>query len=174
MQFVRYSRLRAAKGFGMGLAIHDRVCPPPSLPFHPLSPSTRNKICPHTNKPLGTHPKPHPTSFLPFPFPSLPFVPHHSMPSTTSPPAPATVIKPNQTKSNHQPQNQPRQLSEPPPIYPADPSPIQPRRNLYPTLPPTPPPPNPETPPVILHPSVPTSTTEPPLPSRARDPTARR
>lgn len=143
MQFVRYSRLRAAKGFGMGLAIHDRVCPPPSLPFHPLSPSTRNAVYPHTNKPLGTHPKPHPLPpFLPFPFPSLPFVPHHSMPSTTSPP-PASYS--NQTKSNQVKSPTPKPTSPTlrttAAIYPADPSPIQPRRNLYPSLPPPPLPP---------------------------------
>lgn len=170
MQFVRYSRLRAAKGFGMGLTIHDRVCLPPLLPsfpshtHFPLPRRTQYVHIPTHHSGRTRHPTSLPSVPLPIaPFRRPPLKPIHHQQST--------VIKSNQTKSNHHPKTQPRQPSEPPPpsTRPTHP-PYNPGEIS--TLPP--PLPNPETPPVILHPSVPTSTTEPPLPSRARDPTARR
>lgn len=139
MQFVRYSRLRAAKASGWALrftiAFVASFLPTSHFPLHdPIS----------HHKPLGTHPKLHPLTSLPFP-------------SLRPPPFQSTLPLPTS------PQKQSRRLSEPSPPIPH----TTPEKSL----------PHPETPPVrhvsILS-SLPTSTTEPAPPSRARDPTARR
>lgn len=108
---------------------HPSFLPTSHFPLHdPIS----------HNKPLGTHPKLHPLTSLPFP----------SLPSS-----PTIPINPHSTTNiTHQ---KSRQLSEQPPLCP---SPIQPRRNLCPILKHRPSVSSPSFPP------LPTSTTEPPTP----------
>lgn len=116
----------------MGLAVHDRVCSPPSfLPTSqfplPTTPLDEPNIPSHKQTQQTTRhaPETPPLTSLPLPFP--PFVPHHSNQTPSSIPSSVTKASPPPPKKPF------RQLSEPPPVQ-------TPEKSL----------PHPETPPIRL------------------------